>query len=374
MTDLADPVGLAQALIRCRSITPDHNSAGDGGAMDLVQDWAEALELRTARYDHNVTPNLHACKTGHGPNLYFAGHTDVVPPGEGWMLDPFAAVTDKGVLYGRGAVDMKGAIACFVAALARTPGRRVPAGLLITGDEEGHAADGTEFLLTQVLNNGHRIDRCIVGEPTSLGWVGDTIKIGRRGSLNATLRVMGVQGHSAYPQLADNPVPRVAAIIEALAATPLDEGTDAFEPSTLAFTGLSAGTGATNVTPADATVRFNIRFTPAHTPESLEAELRRRIAGLGPYELSATCNALPFLAPAGPLRQNAQDAVEAVTGRQPVFSTGGGTSDARFIARHCAQVIELGLVNATMHKVDEAVPVDDLETLTRLYSAILMSA
>ena len=371
MTDLADPVALAQALIRCASITPDHNAGDDGGAMDLVQGWAAALGMRTARHDRNATRNLHAWRDGDGRGLYFAGHTDVVPPGDHWRHDPFAGAIEGDVLYGRGAVDMKGAIACFVAARARAPHCTIPIGLLVTGDEEGSARDGTEFLLARALDAGARIDRCLVGEPTSQIQVGDTIKIGRRGSLNATLRVPGLQGHAAYPHLVDNPVPRLARMIAALAAAPLDAGTAEFEPSSLAFTGLEAGSGAVNVTPAEATVRFNIRFNPAQTLETLETEIRSRVEGCGAYELAVSCRAFPFLTPRGDFTDIAAKAVEAVTGRTPVLGTGGGTSDARFIAPRCSQVIELGLVNATMHKRDEAVAAGDLEALTRIYVAML---
>jgi succinyl-diaminopimelate desuccinylase len=367
--DLSNPVALAQALLRCRSITPDHNNAGDDGAMDLLQGWLSSLGFAVTRFDRNRTSNLYA-RRGPRP-LCFAGHTDVVPVGEGWRHDPFGGVVENGILYGRGAVDMKGAIAAFIAAAARQP--QASAALLITGDEEGRAQDGTQYVLEALAKTGEAISACIVGEPASGARVGDTIKIGRRGSLNGRVAVKGVQGHSAYPHLADNPIPKLARVIEALAAHEWDRGTDLFPPTTLAFTNLAGGTGATNVIPGSASATFNIRFNPLHDRESIAATLAAlpAQAGIQGCDLTLDCSALPFQTEAGAFVKQVQDAAQSVTGMSPKLSTDGGTSDARFIAKVCADTVELGLANATAHKVDEGVPLADLETLTKIYEKIL---
>ncbi|WP_448202701.1 succinyl-diaminopimelate desuccinylase [Azospirillum sp. sgz302134] len=377
-----DAVSLAQALIRCRSVTPE-----DSGALGVLEAALKPLgftchRLRFEQEGTAPVDNLYARLGTGGPNFCFAGHTDVVPPGElkGWSIDPFAAEIHNGRLYGRGAVDMKGAIAAFVAATARHLQQHgAPKGsisLLITGDEEGVAINGTKKVLDWLKARGETLDACVVGEPTNPKALGDMIKIGRRGSLTGHLTVFGAQGHVAYPHLADNPLPRLVRMLAAITAEPLDEGTDHFQPSTLALTTIDVGNPATNVIPAQGKATFNIRFNDAHTPESLEAWLRARFdtvlsdAGGGAYELDMHCSGDSFVTPPGPLTELVADAAEAVTGRRPEYSTTGGTSDARFIKNFCP-VVEFGLVGQTMHKVDEHAAVDDLLRLTDIYGAIL---
>ena len=377
-----DPVILAQALIRCRSVTPDHNQSGDGGAVALVGEWLAALGFTVRRLDFGRTPNLYARLDtsgpgSSGPNLCFAGHTDVVPAGEDWARDPFAGTIEDGVLYGRGAVDMKGAIAAFVAAVSNFLQSKKPAGsisLLITGDEEGEGLDGTERVLAALVESGETIDACIVGEPTGVERVGDTIKNGRRGSLNGALTVRGRQGHVAYPHMADNPIDRLAAIITAM-KQPLDGGTDDFQTSNLEIVSIAGGTGAVNVIPGAVSLGFNIRFNTLHTPDTLAILLEERLKPVaGDYELCLKpSRALPFGTPPGAFTALLQNAVVAETGIDARLSTSGGTSDARFIARCCANTVELGLTNATMHKADECVSISDLETLSRIYGRVLRS-
>ncbi len=371
---MKDPGALLQDLIRRRSITPDHNPAGDDGAVDLVQSWAQALGFAVTRFDRNRTSNFYARLGSDGPNFCFAGHVDVVPPGEGWTHDPFGAEIEDGVLYGRGAVDMKGGVACAVAAIARVLEKGPPKGslsLVITGDEEGTADDGTRYILEELAARNERIDYCLVAEPSSLNQVGDSMKIGRRGSLTANIVVKGVQAHAAYPHLADNPVPKIAAMISALAGARLDEGHGAFPPSTLAFTNLAAGVGAANVTPGSASLQFNIRFNTLHDPESLERWIRGALAMWEPFEMTIHCSALPFYTQPGTLTRLAANAIATETGQTVELSTAGGTSDARYMAKFCSQTIELGPCNATMHKIDECVSLADLETVTRIYERIL---
>lgn len=374
-----DPVAVAQALIRCPSVTP-----ADAGALGVLESLLRPLgftcrRLRFTEPGTEPVENLYARIGTDGPNLCFAGHTDVVPPGPeaDWSVAPFAGEIREGVLFGRGAVDMKGAIAAFVAAVAR----RLSAGpvegslsFLITGDEEGVAINGTRKALERLRAEGERIDACIVGEPSSTARVGDAIKIGRRGSLNARLTVFGTQGHVAYPHLADNPLPRLARMAAALATEPLDAGTEHFQPSTLALTTIDTGNPAVNLIPSRATAGFNIRFNDAHTPESLERWIRARLDAVGGgYELDIAVSGVSFVTAPGALTGLVAGAVAQATGSPPAFSTSGGTSDARFIKDVCP-VVELGLTNATMHKIDERVPVADLLTLTAIYEAILADA
>ena len=373
---LGHPLALARALIRCESVTPV-----DGGALDVLQEALQALgftchrlpfeEPGTARVD-----NLYARRGEGRPNFCFAGHTDVVPTGDrsGWTREPFAARVEDGVLYGRGASDMKGAIAAFVAAVARFGTADAGSGsisLLITGDEEGPAVNGTRKVLDWLGAQGETLDVCLVGEPTNPDEVGEMVKIGRRGSLNGTLRVTGRQGHVAYPALADNPLPRLVALLDALLALELDEGTDHFQPSRLELTSIDVGNVATNVIPGAAEARFNVRFNDRHTGASLERTIRARLdASDEAYELATEVSGEAFVTPPGPLSTIIAESVAAVTGMTPTLSTTGGTSDARFIKDHCP-VAEFGLIGRTMHRTDECVPVEAIERLADIYLGVL---
>ncbi|SMF67966.1 succinyldiaminopimelate desuccinylase [Azospirillum oryzae] len=370
-----DAVALAQDLIRCPSITPR-----DDGALGVLEAALTPMgftchRLRFQQEGTEPVENLYARLGTEGPNFCFAGHTDVVPPGDkGWTVDPFAGEVMGGRLFGRGAVDMKGAIAAFVAAVSRRLQDGPPAGsisLLITGDEEGVAINGTRKVLDWLAERGERIDACVVGEPTNPKALGDMIKIGRRGSLSGFLTVFGAQGHVAYPHLADNPLPRLVRMLAAITEHPMDEGTAHFQPSTLALTTIDVGNKATNVIPAQGKATFNIRFNDAHTPAGIEAWLRRTFDAVGgAYELEVYCSGDSFVTPPGPLTELVAEAVEGVTGRRPEYSTTGGTSDARFIKNVCP-VVEFGLVGQTMHKVDEYCSVEDLRQLTAIYESIL---
>ena len=378
---LDDPVAIARALLACPSVTP-----AEGGAIDLVARIAAALGFAVDRpvFTEPGTPdieNLFARRGTDGPHFVFAGHTDVVPPGDlaRWSHDPFAADVEDGILYGRGAVDMKGAIAAFLAALGRlaADGRELPGSvsLLITGDEEGPSINGTIKLLTWAAERGHRFDAAIVGEPTNPDVIGDAIKVGRRGSLSGTVTVTGRQGHVAYPHLADNPIPGAMRLADALVAEPLDAGNDRFQPSNLELVSFDVGNPSWNVIPREARARFNIRFNDQWTRATLEAELSRRLeraAGNGVEWTLAleSPSSDSFLTRDEALIGTLSDAVEAVVGRRPGLSTNGGTSDARFVKDWCP-VVEFGLVGRTMHQVDERVPVADLETLTEVYVAFL---
>lgn len=375
MPDAVDPLTLSRALIRCPSVTPH-----DAGALDVLAAALEGLgfachRLRFEEAGTAPVDNLYA-RLGEGePNLCFAGHTDVVPAGPGWSVDPFAAEVRDGRLFGRGAADMKCAIACFVAATARWladgGGRKGSVSLLITGDEEGPAVNGTRKVLSWLNERGERLDACLVGEPTNPANLGEMIKIGRRGSLNVRLRVDGEQGHAAYPERADNPIPRLVRMLAALGAEPLDLGTDWFQPSTLTITSVDVGNAATNVIPAEARAAFNIRFNDSHTAQSLRdwIEARWRAVG-GRYLIDSQCSGEAFLCRPGPFVAGVVSAVTAVTGRTPDLSTSGGTSDARFIKDVCP-VCEFGMVGESAHKVDENVPLDDLERLSRIYRGVL---
>ena len=322
--------------------------------------------------------NLYARFGTTGPNFCFAGHTDVVPPGDlgAWSVDPFAAEIRDGRLYGRGASDMKAAIACFVAAAAcfleHRPGS-IPGSisLLITGDEEGLSVNGTKKVLRRLTERGEDLAACLVGEPTNPTALGEMIKIGRRGSLNAVLDVMGEQGHSAYPNLADNPIPRLVRMLAAIDGPPLDHGAAHFQPSTVAITSVDVGNPARNVIPARATALLNVRFNDLHTCGSVAAWLAARCAGIGGrFDLRTECSGESFLCSPGPFVSIVADAVRGVTGREPALSTGGGTSDARFIKDLCP-VCEFGMPGGTAHKADENVAVADIEALTRIYRKVL---
>ena len=373
-----DPAALAARLIRRPSVTPK-----DEGALDIVAATLEGLgftchRLIFAEDGGEPIHNLYARRGAGRPNLCFAGHTDVVPPGarEAWSFDPFAGVVRDGELCGRGAVDMKGAIAAFIAAAQRYFDRR-DAGvagsvsLLITGDEEGPAVNGTKKVLEWLGEQGEILDACVVGEPTSAVALGDMIKIGRRGSLTGRLTAHGVQGHTAYPHLADNAAHRLVAILHALTTTELDQGSEHFQPSTLQVATIDIGNPVANVIPASASAVFNIRFNDRWTSETLRAWLTERIDALGGHcTLDVAVSGEAFLVPSGAVGERLAEAVRRVTGKTPGFSTTGGTSDARFI-RTCCPVAEFGLIGQRAHQVDERVALADLAALTQIYQTFL---
>ncbi|HTJ56798.1 MAG TPA: succinyl-diaminopimelate desuccinylase [Devosiaceae bacterium] len=376
-----DSVALLKSLIRCPSVTPE-----TAGVLDVVEAALVPLGFMVTRLRFEgdgsyPVDNLFATRGNSGPHLLFAGHTDVVPPGDvaAWTHPPFAAEEVDGVIFGRGATDMKSGVAAFIAAAART----IAAGeagngrisLAITNDEEADGINGTKKLMDWATGQGHRFDFAIVGEPSATARVGDSIKIGRRGSLNGEITVTGTQGHVAYPERANNPLPVVAALILALKGEPLDGGTTHFPPSNLEFTSIDVGNEATNIIPARARIRFNIRFNDKWTPETLETWLRGRIVAIEAngttIELSLRQPASrSFISPTGGGVALLSEVIAAQTGRAPEFSTGGGTSDARFIAGFCP-VAELGLVGASMHKIDESVAVADVQALTGLYQRFI---
>jgi len=378
----ADPVAIARELIRCPSVTPE-----EGGAISYLQ-----RVLTGANFDvHRVMftqpgydniENLYARVGTGAPHFVFAGHTDVVPPGEEqlWSYAPFAGEVSEEVLFGRGAVDMKGAIACALAAtfdyLAAHHGK--PKGsisFLITGDEEGVAVNGTVKLLKWAADRGEKFDHCLLGEPSNPKSLSDMIKIGRRGSLNGTLVVTGTAGHVAYPQLADNPVRGIVTLLSALMNAPLDDGSQHFDPSNLEFTSIDVGNKTVNVIPGEARARFNVRFNDRHTQDDLKALIEQRTTAAATNKIHwriewEPSNADVFVTKPGSLVDLVRAAVAEVTGKSPALSTSGGTSDARFIKDYCP-VVEFGLVNTTMHKVDERVPTADLVALTAIYRNIL---
>jgi succinyl-diaminopimelate desuccinylase len=376
MIELTDPVALTQALIRCPSVTPE-----DAGALAVVESALSRLGFRCRRLTFQAdgtapVANLYARLGGAPPNIGFAGHTDVVPPGDPatWRAAPFAAELIDGFVYGRGAVDMKGAIACFIAAAARLLGEGRPPGsisCLITGDEEGPAVNGTQKLVGWLREQGETLDACLVGEPTNPEQLGEMIKIGRRGSLTGQLTVHGVQGHVAYPERADNPIPRLLRLLDALTRERLDSGSAEFQPSQLVITSVDVGNPASNVIPAAARATFNIRFNDCHTPATLETRLREQLRQVDDrHHLAISSSGDAFVASPGPLRELLAAAIRSETGRTPQVSTTGGTSDARFIKDVCP-VVEFGLVGQTMHQIDERVAVADLEALTRIYRTFL---
>jgi succinyl-diaminopimelate desuccinylase len=378
----ADPVSLARDLIRCPSVTP-----AEGGALVLIETVLKSAGFevhRTVFAEPGTSPveNLYARIGNASPHLVFAGHTDVVPPGDAasWTHPPFASEISSDTLYGRGAVDMKGGVACAMAAtlehLAARGGK--PKGsisFLITGDEEGVAVNGTVKLLAWASERGERFDHCILGEPTNVDAIGDTIKIGRRGSVNGVLLVKGKQGHVAYPGRAENPVRGLVTLMSALMSTPLDHGSTHFEPSNLEFTSIDIGNQVVNLIPAEARARFNIRFNDCHSQTSLKTLVERISAKAAGERVRwhidwEPSNADSFLLEGGEFLNLVMSAVKDVTGRATALSTGGGTSDARFIKNYCP-VIEFGLVGRTMHQVDECTPVADLKMLTAVYRRIL---
>jgi succinyl-diaminopimelate desuccinylase len=377
----ADPIAIARELIRCPSVTPE-----EGGAIAYLQrvlseSGFDVHRLMFTQPGYDNIENLYARVGTGAPHFVFAGHTDVVPPGEValWSYAPFAGEVSEEVLFGRGAVDMKGALACALAAtfdyLSTHDGR--PKGsisFLITGDEEGVAVNGTVKLLKWVADRGEKFDHCLLGEPSNPNALSDMIKIGRRGSLNGTLVVTGTQGHVAYPQLADNPVRGMVAVLSALMSAPLDDGSTHFDRSNLEFTSIDVGNKTVNVIPSEARARFNIRYNDRHTQDEVKALIEQRTkaaAGAIRWRIEwEPSNADVFVTAPGAFVDLVRAAVADVTGKSPALSTSGGTSDARFIKDYCA-VVEFGLVNTTMHKIDERVPTADLVTLTAIYRKVL---
>ena len=370
---MTDALELTRALIACPSVTP-----ADAGCQALMTERLAASGFRIETLQFGSVTNLWARRGDAHPVLCFAGHTDVVPTGplEEWRSDPFTPVIRDGVLYGRGAADMKSGLAAMVTAteefVAAHPDHRGSIAFLITSDEEGPSVDGTKRVVEALKARGETIDWCIVGEPSSGQTVGDTIKIGRRGSLSGRLTVHGVQGHVAYPQLAENPVHTLAPALAELTARTWDGGDAFFQPTTFQISNLNAGTGAPNVIPGELKARFNLRYCPVQTVEALKRTVedilaRHRVRHTIEWYVSGE----PFYTPPGELSQAAVDTISAVTGAAPQLSTGGGTSDGRFIAPLGAQVVELGVTNATIHKVNECVRVEEIGLLHRMYRGVL---
>jgi succinyl-diaminopimelate desuccinylase len=378
-----DPVAMLQQLVRCRSVTPL-----EAGALTTVQTWLETAGFTSTRliFKDKETPdidNLFARIGSSGPHLCFAGHTDVVPQGDEtiWSQPPFAAEIKDGFIYGRGTTDMKGSVTAFAAAAAdfvrENPKFKGSISFLITGDEEGPAINGTVKVLQWMKDKGHIPNHCLVGEPSCVDRLGDTIKIGRRGSLSFIVTVEGKQGHAAYPHKADNPIPKLSRLIERLSANPLDNGNDNFDPSTLAFTSFDVGNPAGNVIPSKAVLKFNIRYSTEHDYESLKALVNGHIEKLyeemgGVWSVKFTEGAEAFITEPGAFVGLVQDAIIAETGITPKLSTSGGTSDARFIKDYCP-VLEFGPTNATIHQTDERISVEELKATTRMYRRILDS-
>ncbi len=371
MTASIDPVDLAARLMACPSVTP-----ATGAVFDVLEAALVGIGFSVHRFIVGEAPdgpveNLFAMRGSGAPHFAYAGHLDVVPPGDGWSSDPFIPEIRGDLLYGRGAVDMKGSIAAFVAASARRADHAGTLSLIITGDEEGFATYGTVELIEWMKANGQLPDFCLVGEPTSVARLGDMMKIGRRGSVNMWIEVAGTQGHVAYPHLADNPIPALIRILSRIEAIELDQGTEWFQPSNIEVTDIEVGNPATNVIPAKATARLSIRFNALHSG----AALAERIRAICEEEssratLTARISGEAFLTEPGPLSDLVSAAIAHVTGVTPELSTTGGTSDARFLAQLCP-VVEFGLTNATMHKLDEAVAVQDIAALTDIFALVI---
>ncbi|MGL5840040.1 MAG: succinyl-diaminopimelate desuccinylase [Sphingorhabdus sp.] len=365
----------AQRLIACESITPAR-----GPVFDALEAMLVPLGFTVERFiagaddpdpaQGGPVENLFAIRGKTGRHFAFAGHLDVVPPGEGWSSDPFIPEIRGDLLYGRGAVDMKSSIAAFVAAVEKLPEDAGIISLIITGDEEGPAIHGTRALIDHMRARGTLPELCLVGEPTSVNRLGDMMKVGRRGSVNMWITVEGTQGHVAYPHLADNPIPRLVEILSRIEAIVLDEGTEFFQPSNIEITDLHTGNPATNVIPARATARLSIRFNDRHSGETLVEHIRGIVEPAG-GTLKAMISGEAFLTPPGELSETMATVIEEVTGMAPEASTTGGTSDARFLSKLCP-VVEFGLCNATMHKLDEAVAIADLEQLAEIYRRVVM--
>lgn len=376
LDDLLDPLPLAARLIAAPSVTPQ-----DAGALDAVQAALETLGFACARHRFEEVDNLYARLGDGAPVFAFAGHTDVVPPGPeaAWTEAPFSGALKDGVLWGRGAADMKGAIAAMVsgtAAYLKAHGRpRGSIAFLITGDEEGPGVNGTKRLLEAITEAGERLDHCLVGEPTNPARLGDTIKVGRRGSLNGVITVSGRQGHVAYPEKAENPIPPLLDLLRRLTARTLDAGAPHFQPSNLEVTSIDVGNPAHNVIPGEARAKFNIRFNTRHDGAALKRWIEDEAAAAGfgfpgriTLDLRVTGEA--FLTESGAFTDLLREAVAEITGREPALTTGGGTSDARFIKNYCP-VAEFGLVGETMHQIDERVAAADIVALARVYERVL---
>lgn len=366
-----DPIALARQLINCPSVTP-----ASGKVFDVIEDALKPLGFTVHRWimgepPDGPTENMVAIRGQAGPHFGFAGHLDVVPPGEGWNGDPFAGEIVDGLLVGRGANDMKSAIAAYVAAISRIEPGKGTLSLLITGDEEGYSTFGTPRIIDWLNERQIRPDMILIGEPTSVDRLGDTVKIGRRGSVNMWIEAPGVQGHVAYPHRATNPVPPLARVIAALDTLHLDDGTDQFPPSNLEFTAISTPTSASNVIPGSATAQLNIRFNNLHRGADL-VKMVEEIAGREApgSKIRARISGEAFLTPPGPLFDVVVEAIEEETGEKPELSTSGGTSDGRFLIQLCP-VVDFGLPNATMHKVGECAAVDDIGALSRIYERIV---
>jgi succinyl-diaminopimelate desuccinylase len=374
MSGAIDPVALAQRLIACPSVTP----AG-GAVFDVLEEALRPLGFEVHRFVLGEPPdgpveNLFATRGSGAPHFAFAGHLDVVPPGEGWSSDPFAPEIRGRLLYGRGAVDMKSGIAAFVAACAEIEQARGTVSLIVTGDEEGPATYGTPALMAWMADRGIRPDMILIGEPTSEARLGDIVKIGRRGSVNMWVTVPGTQGHVAYPHRADNPVPKLARAIAALEALHLDDGSEAFQPSNLEITAVETSSKATNVIPGSARAQLNIRFNDLHRGEDLVALVRRTVAEAAPSAtVEAKISGEAFRTPPGPIYDIVRTAIREETGLEPQLSTHGGTSDGRFLISLCP-VVDFGLPNGTMHKLDEAAAIDDIRALARIYRRVIASA
>jgi len=371
MPGYTDPVDLAARLIRCPSITPAR-----GEVFDVLEQALAPLDFEIHRWTMGDAPdgpteNMVAIRGSGSPHFGFAGHLDVVPPGEGWSVDPFDGLIHDGLLVGRGANDMKSAIAAFVAAVSRVDPTAGTISLLITGDEEGYATYGTPRIIDWLNERNIRPDMILIGEPTSVDRLGDTVKIGRRGSVNMWIEAPGVQGHVAYPHRATNPIGPLARIIAALDAVHLDDGTDVFPPSNIEFTAISTPTSASNVIPGSATAQLNIRFNNLHRGEDLvrmvEEIAEREAPG---SQVRARISGEAFLTPPGPLYDVVVAAIEEETGETPELSTSGGTSDGRFLIQLCP-VVDFGLPNATMHKVGECAAIEDIRALSNIYEKIL---
>jgi succinyl-diaminopimelate desuccinylase len=364
---------LTQDLMARNSVTP-----ADAGCQQVMAGRLAALGFQVESLRYGNVENLWATRGSDTPTLCFAGHTDVVPTGplEEWRSDPFKPTIKDGMLYGRGAADMKSGLAAMVTAteefVRAHPNHRGRIAFLITSDEEGPSVDGTKRVVETLKDRGERIDYCVVGEPSSETLLGDTIKIGRRGSLSGRLTVHGVQGHVAYPQVAENPVHTLAPALAELTARRWDEGNAFFQPTTFQISNLNAGTGAPNVIPGELKARFNLRYSPVQTVTQLKEIVEGILNKHGVrYTLEWYVSGEPFYTEPGPLSAAASAAIETVTGRKPKLSTGGGTSDGRFIAPMGAQVVELGVINATIHKVNESVRIEDIDLLHRMYRGVL---